>query len=124
MPYRKLSLKKFILYEMFLLAICTSLLALGLYLKIKFFFNSSIPFILFSVNSVFLAIYFNAQVGIPNLLIEGALSYFFFVPPYFSWGTPDTPTLILFMAVFFASALIQVSFHTIKNMLMGFAEHH
>lgn len=124
MPYRKLTLKKFILYEMFLLVICTSLLALTLYLEIDFFFNSSIPFIFFSINSVFLTIYFNAKVGIPNLLIEGALSYFFFVPPYFSWGVPDAPILMLFIAVFFASALIQVSFHTIKNMLMGFAEHH
>jgi formate-dependent nitrite reductase membrane component NrfD len=124
MPYRKLSLKKFILYEMFLLAICASLLALALYLKIDFFLDSSIPFIFFSINSVFLTIYFNAKVGIPNLLIEGTLSYFFFVPPYFSWGIPDTPTLALFVAVFFASAFIQVSFHTIKNMLIGFAEHH
>ena len=124
MPTQIFSLKKFVLYEGFLLGIISTIVVFAIRFELQFLLEDKLPLVFFSINSVILTIRFGARIGFASFAIGSVLSFYSFVPPYNSFGIPDYWHLQYFAIKFLLSILILSIIVTIQKMLVGFAEHH
>jgi len=70
------------------LIICSVLLAFSLRLELSPLLTDQLPLVFFIINSVIITHLFGLAAGFSALISGAALSYYFFVPPYNSWGAP------------------------------------
>ena len=83
-----------------------------------------LPLAFFIINAMIISSHYGFVVGFSALTIGAILSYYFFVPPYSSWGIPDTYHLVYFSTKFFLGSLLILLVIWVKDQIVEIWNHH
>jgi len=84
----------------------------------------NLSLIFFIINSLIITHLFGLIEGFAALISGSLLSYYFFVPPFESWGMPDTYHLTSFFTKFIIASFFILLIVWIKEGMMEIWSHH
>ncbi|WP_416350426.1 DUF4118 domain-containing protein [Polynucleobacter sp. JS-JIR-II-c23] len=103
---------------------CSILIAFSLRFELSFILADRLPLAFFIINSLIITHLFGLVLGFSALIFGAILSYYFFVPPYESWGLPDSYHLSYFCIKFLIGSLLVLMVAWVKDQLRELWNHH
>ena len=106
------------------IVISTILLAFFIRLELAPILVDKLPLAFFIINAVIVAHLLGLVAGFSALLTGAILSYYFFVPPYSSWGLPDFYHTTYFCTKFLLGSLVILIVVWAKDQTIEMWNHH